>query len=239
MILILAGDIVANIPTWMADPKKDFYTPWLKSVVSRFRAVIYVGGNHEAYKGSIARSFDYLNYLADEIRSTPNAGCLHVLENQIVEIGGIRFIGTTKWTPLDTSSDLREVSNMSDMHVIAEWTTPKWQYAYKVARSFLETTLNTPFDGETVVVTHHAPSFQSVIDEYRDSDSNGLFASNEDDLMLDHAPTLWIHGHMHSSIDYVVTSRDGVECTRVVCNPYGYHDNDTNDNYNNRLVVEL
>ena len=56
----------------------------------------------------------------------------------------------------------------------------------------------------TIVVTHHAPSIQSIVDRYRADPVSAAFASNMDDFILEHQPRLWIHGHTHESFDYKI-----------------------------------
>jgi Icc-related predicted phosphoesterase len=69
-----------------------------------------------------------------------------------------------------------------------------------------------------VVVTHHAPSSESIAEWYKhDTLMNGAFASDLTDFILDRPQIkLWTHGHMHNVSDYMVGD------TRVVCNPRGY-----------------
>lgn len=67
----------------------------------------------------------------------------------------------------------------------------------------------------TVVVTHHGPSSRSVAPMYRGSRLNPCFSSELPDSFFD-VPALWIHGHTHTSLDYVHHR------TRVVTNPRGY-----------------
>ena len=76
------------------------------------------------------------------------------------------------------------------------------------------------YEGEpTVVVTHHAPSFLSVAEKYAaEREMNGGFASDLNDFILDHPQIkLWVHGHAHTSFDYMLGND-----TRIVCNPKGY-----------------
>ena len=70
-----------------------------------------------------------------------------------------------------------------------------------------------PFDGRTVVVTHHGVAPLSIHPRYGDERVNAAFAS---DLrhMLDLAD-LWIHGHVHDSFDYRVGD------ARIIANPRG------------------
>ena len=44
---------------------------------------------------------------------------------------------------------------------------------------------------------------------------------------------LWVHGHMHNSLDYVERG------TRVVCNPRGYVPFEPNPSFDPSLVVEV
>jgi hypothetical protein len=75
-------------------------------------------------------------------------------------------------------------------------------------------------DHKIVVVTHHAPSFESVHEKYRtvnDWDYNYGFASYNEDVILDYPEIkVWVHGHMHDPFDYTLGE------TRVICNPRGY-----------------
>ena len=48
-------------------------------------------------------------------------------------------------------------------------------------------------------------------------------------------PVLWVHGHTHDSLDYMI------EKTRVICNPYGYYGTDTGmvKDFNPSFIVEI
>lgn len=81
-------------------------------------------------------------------------------------------------------------------------------------RAWLAQQLAQPFDGATVVVTHHLPSWQSVSPLFAHAVTNAAFVSDCDDLVRQ--ADVWIHGHTHVSRRY----RLG-DCL-VVCNPRGY-----------------
>jgi hypothetical protein len=102
-------------------------------------------------------------------------------------------------------------------------------------RSWLRRRLAEPFDGPTVVVTHHAPHRNSLAARYAEEWSSGGFV-NEMLPELFEVPVLWVHGHTHDSFDYEV-----VGC-RVVSNPRGYlnwHGEFENARFNPGLVVEV
>ncbi|MBE7246614.1 MAG: hypothetical protein INR63_16850 [Actinomycetospora chiangmaiensis] len=76
--------------------------------------------------------------------------------------------------------------------------------------------LETPFDGPTIVVTHHAPHPRSLLHGYPTVAIDGAYASDlSRDLEGPNSPDLWIHGHIHASRDYTVGR------TRILANPRG------------------
>ena len=84
-----------------------------------------------------------------------------------------------------------------------------------------------------VVITHHAPSKQSIEARQRESVLSAAYASNLDEFIETYQPDLWVHGHMHNSSDY----KHGK--TRVMCNPRGYEGYRPNSLFNPSLVVEV
>lgn len=80
----------------------------------------------------------------------------------------------------------------------------------------IDALLAAPFDGPTIVVTHHAPSPRSIARRYQGNGLNPAFCSDLMDMIARHQPLAWVHGHMHSSADYRVGR------TRVLNNPHGY-----------------
>lgn len=102
-------------------------------------------------------------------------------------------------------------------------------------RSWLRKKLAEPFDGPTVVVTHHAPHRKSLAPRFAEDWASGGFV-NEMQPEFFEVPALWVHGHTHDSFDYRVGA------CRVVCNPRGYlnwHGEFENKNFNPGLVVDL
>lgn len=102
-------------------------------------------------------------------------------------------------------------------------------------RSWLRRKLTEPFDGPTVVVTHHAPHRKSLASRYAEDWSSGGFV-NEMRPEFFKVPVLWVHGHTHGSFDYEVD-----DC-REISNPRGYlnwHGEFENKVFNPGLVVEV
>jgi hypothetical protein len=84
---------------------------------------------------------------------------------------------------------------------------------HRESKEFFERALATPFDGDTVAITHMGPA-ESV-----EAGTHSWLYGWSDLQHTMHgplAPRYWLHGHVHKSLDYTIGD------TRVICNPRGY-----------------
>lgn len=171
----------------------------------RFERIFFVAGNHEYYGSSFTRTTDIITEFA----------CKHVnfswLNNTVEFIKGTKLVGTTLWYPASTST-------MTLKHTINDFKMIEDADQTFVQASEAAAFLSSSVDDETVVVTHHLPSYESVSHRYRAMQCNCYFVHDMSSLIKVMQPKVWIHGHTHDSKDYILT--DSV--TRVVCNPFGY-----------------
>lgn len=223
-VVILAGDIGVGIGglRWSAARFPD-------------KPVIYVPGNHEFYHHDIA--------LIDELKADAPAN-IHLLDDDQVVIDEVRFLGSILWADFALFGEADKFlamqtaqQRMSDFSIIQnhgrQFTPEDAVRLHTASREWLTAMLGEPFDGKTVVVTHHAPSFKSVHPRYMRDLLTPAFASNLENLMNGDQVALWIHGHMHDSFDYEVYG------ARVVCNPRGYAPNALNPDFRPDWVVEI
>jgi Icc-related predicted phosphoesterase len=82
-----------------------------------------------------------------------------------------------------------------------------------------------------VVVTHHAPSPESIPAAFNGDAFNPAFASDMRRFIAETGARLWVHGHLHSPADYMVGA------TRVLANPRGYP-TESRQGFDSGLVVE-
>lgn len=229
-LVILAGDIDLGTKGihWA---ERCFDTP-----------VIYVLGNHEFYHGEVR---DLWRDLRDAAAFCPK---VTLLENQALEIEAkgraCRFLGTALWTDFAACGE-EEVRRamveardfMADYRVIRNGRrtlTPEDTLVWhEEAKNWLNAELGRPFEGETIVVTHHAPSLRSVEPRFEGSLLNGGFVSDLEDLVLAMQPALWIHGHTHHNVDYRIGR------TRIVANQRGYRSDRPAAGFRPDLVLEL
>jgi len=177
----------------------------LKVLCGRYPVVIMVAGNHEYYHASFPelqkRVFPHL------LGRFQN---LHILENDGCILGGQRFLGTTLWFPEDPLNyHFRKA--LSDFEVISNFSMKVYKQNQK-ALTFLENNLRA----KDIVITHHAPSYESVQEKYRGHVTNRFYVCDRGALILRRQPKFWFHGHMHDPVDYTIGE------TRIVANPAGY-----------------
>lgn len=188
------------------------------------KPIIYVPGNHEFYGARLER-------IAVEMRASAKYLGIHYLDNDVLVLDGVRFIGSTLWTDFELfGSGMAEIgkalhaakNGISDFSTIVYGTTgwfrPEQSVTlHRVARQFIADELAKPFDGKTCVITHHLPSADCVVPQYKGDILSAAFASRLDDLIAQ-VDGAWFFGHTHSSVDL-----QAGRC-RLVCNPRGYPD---------------
>lgn len=202
------------------------------------KPVILVPGNHEYY-GRV------LDAELQQMRSAALNSNVHVLSRDVVCIAGVRFLGCTLWTDFqlpvleDDGSQFGNVERalnaanhgLNDFRCIELQTTVQSQYRQRqlrrllraedtlamhwVERDWLRRALEEPFEGPTVVVTHHAPAAGSVARRYECDWLTPAFVSDLPEEFFE-VPSLWVHGHTHTQFDY----KRGY--CRVLSNPRGY-----------------
>ncbi|MHA6643651.1 metallophosphoesterase family protein [Mesorhizobium sp. A623] len=226
-----------------------------QEIVDRYQVpLIYIPGNHDYYGGgdrgrSIESDRILLQLTQRDSRDWRHP--LHVLDDDTVEIDAVRFVGGTLWTDFlmgAQESDLAWRLNagrwlLTDFAEIRTRdrkliTGQRMLEVHRETAAYLKRQLEQPFDGKTVVVTHHLPHPAATPAYYKDEESNYLFASSErpfDGLFHSlAAPALWVCGHTHHPVNVQVGG------TRIVCNPLGYQRvrNERENGFDWNLVID-
>jgi Icc-related predicted phosphoesterase len=214
------------------------------------KPIVFVAGNHEFYH----------SVLEDEVEKGKAAAAetgVNYLDGTSVVIDGTRFVGATLWSDYSVLGNRAlgmsvAASGMNDHRLIKRRAyTPghpgKWRFLPQDAawhhakqRAAIERILAEPFDGATVVVSHHAPSRQSIHPRNLGNALNVAYASDLESVLKQWKPTLFLHGHIHDSVNFTVGS------TTVRSNPKGYGPHLSkgmpfieNPAFNPRLIIEV
>ena len=224
-VVVIAGDVNLGI--------KGLH--WIQSRI-KDKPVIYVLGNHEYYKNSYPKILNKLKILAENTN-------VHVLEDSFIDIDDVRFHGCTLWTDFSIFGDPMEYGSICQS-VMNDYKMIKRDPSYSKLRSidtckihqfsrkWLDESLQDSKKSKNIVITHHAPSLQSVPEKYKNDPVTAAYASNMEDFILNHQPDFWIHGHIHSPSRYPLGK------TEIICNPHGYIDEPYNG-YDKELIIEI
>lgn len=193
--------------------------------------VVYVAGNHEYYGGNLNRTWEKMRHLAKSH--------VHLLENESFVYKGSRFLGSTCWTDFSSTGDLRLAAyeakeGMNDFKKIrvgeryrrlrAEDVRAKNHFAYQ----WLAQELASEFNGNTIVVSHHAPLLGTLPFRQK-SHLNAAYANHWPELVS--LADLWVFGHTHMAMNTTMLG------CRLLSNPRGYPGEPTG--FNPGLIIEV
>lgn len=220
-ILVLAGDINTRLQGEQAISLVVEVTTWY---AARYKHVVLVLGNHDYY-GS---EFDNMPNIQD--RLPKNA---YHLNKSHIEIDEYLFWGDTLWSGLypqtsishyilmSGNSDFRNIRK-SDYYIFGGKRFNQYISPDDMSNAFIEAIESLynfsliKTSKRKIVVTHFSPSNQSIVPEYKNSLFNYYFHNDLDNFIRDRDIDTWIHGHVHSPLDYFIGN------TRVMSNPLGY-----------------
>jgi predicted phosphodiesterase len=249
-VLILAGDIAEkrSISKALHSTKPIGYLPgaykcwdFFEYECAKYDKVFYVMGNHEHYH-------NHFHKTEQELREILNGYNITVLEDECEEYNGVLFVGSTLWTDCNRGDPITAMTlkySMADYKVITQHNKASDVYhkltpehtaeVHLKSKEYIFKIVELNKDKPIVVVTHHGPSFASVNEKYaHDTTMNGGYASELSDIIVDCPQIkLWVHGHMHDPVDYMIGE------TRVVSNPKGYEGIEDTTNFNREFTVEV
>ncbi|MCC5797632.1 MAG: metallophosphoesterase [Methylophaga sp.] len=210
-VLVLAGDIAPgsrsiNFAQKIADKHE--------------KPVLFVAGNHEYYFNNFEQLHESFKNFSDKSDN------VFFLDCDSFEYQGVRFLGATLWTDYSLGGQF-QLSDVMDAatyfindHVYIKaglkgnFTPNDAINEHNKARAFLNAELTKPYDGKTVVITHHAPSLKCVHPNFGINLISGAFMSDCDQLV--EKADLWVFGHTHANVDMYIG-----KC-RLVSNQHGY-----------------
>lgn len=222
-VLVCAGDVIEGDPVASALRLAD---------LAAGKPAVWVLGNHDLWGVTVE----------DAIEQARAAGLprgVHLLQDSEIEVEGVVFLGATLWTDGFLNQPVIEPGHWSGLPVgtrvsihgsPGEFGEPIWLRGQGIDRrakrrdifrmhedsaDWLARRLEDGADrGESmVVVTHYAPTPRSVssLSAFPLSAAN---SASDLGLVDNGQAALWVHGHVHSSVDLDAA-------TRVVCNPRG------------------
>lgn len=206
--------------------------------------VVWIPGNHEFYGyeiNDLLNKYQKINY--EGVIKLLGLPSDNINDNMCI-INGVRICGGTLWTNyklyegsnrLPTQYDAAVSCRINDYNRIRNkdvlFTALDSIKLHEINYNVIKSILDIPYEGKTLVASHHGPHSGSVHPRYSPSiyslDSKIELPGENRSFILNpgfcsYLPELlekadvWIHGHVHDSMDYMVGN------TRVITNPRGY-----------------
>lgn len=214
---------------------------WIKKYCKK---ALFVSGNHELAAYDDTNSIQEINDLFRSFLIPPN---YLYLQNDFISYDDVLFIGCTLFTDYEYGIESYDNQNQC----LAEYFLNDFRFGtyslgdekcelepyhyrefFDESLDFIKETIEKYKDYKIVIITHHGCSPKSISQQYLNHKLNASFVSNLDDFILQHQQIkYWIHGHLHSNSDYMLGN------TRVICNPLGYINENTN--FNSNLILEI
>ena len=222
---IVAGD------TWtdgrFANRKDADGHSWIYNMSLRFKYVVIILGNHDYWGCNLL----YEDKKIKESIAAQGICNVFLLEKDMIVLDQVKFIGGTLWTDYHRHDPMVMHSAPG---IMKDYGYIRYGKAYRRVRTtdiyevhqntksfiFANAQRDNP-EQKIVVISHMAPSFQSVSAHYRQSHwlhMNFLYYTDlENRIMADGQDIdYWFHGHMHHSIQYDIGK------VQVILNARGY-----------------
>jgi Icc-related predicted phosphoesterase len=222
-VLVVAGDI------WEGDIGRALH---MVARLAASKPAVFVMGNGEHWNAELHMGLATAKDHAEQLG-------INLLDGNAVDHAGVRFLGGTLWTdgrlsdldatPAALTGDLIDVT---DAGTVRRITFGDAITLHKKTHQALDRMLAASReDCKVVVVTHHAPHPLCLPPDVRDTSAAGVFASDLSRLIEARRPDLWVHGHIHTHIDFTHAG------TRIICNAAG--PGFTNPDFQEDWVVDV
>lgn len=179
----------------------------IDEALRKFPHVLLIGGNHEHYDGVFEETPELLR------RHLPG---VTVLDDEAIEVGGVRFFGSTFWTDLGKQSEAELIAIRKGMgeyffvktrdgvdQPLAKLRPADTHKAHETSWKRLQQAITAEPLRQTVVITHHAPSRLGLNPRFIGSPLDPAYGSSLDEEIaaFDNVP-VWVHGHTHIARTY-------------------------------------
>lgn len=222
-ILLLSGDICSANDI---DNHKEFFS----RISKRFHSIFMIMGNHEHYGSSFNDTYKIITESLSDFKN------ITVLNNDYVILNDdYALFGGTLWTDYNKNDYYTKnhvQKRMNDYRCIRDFDTDIARNSHEHTKRQLWEFLKLPMKNK-IIMTHHAPSEQSVDEKYSGGILNYAFFTEMGAFIMDNCNDVkfWFHGHMHDCCDY------SIENTRIICNPFGYRYE--NYGFDGTLLIEV
>ncbi len=224
-ILVLAGDV-----SYLHEPMLN--NVFFEKISEQFKEVYIIPGNHEFYH----KTFD-VQQVIPSFQKKINKNVSYI-NNKAIYKEGLRILFSTLWTAVSPDRTLYINRMMNDFRQCVygdeRFEVKHHNSCHHSSRLFLERELSKPFDGKTVVVTHHVPFKSSRCKYSFGSNLSEAFHVDMERIFFDFKIDYWIYGHNHWNMKPFKINE-----TFLCTNQLGYLERDEHKEFQRDAIIKL
>ncbi|KAI9652039.1 MAG: hypothetical protein M1829_001976 [Trizodia sp. TS-e1964] len=228
--LALLGDI-GNVVA-----HQDECLAFLTRQLSRFRAVLFIPGNHEAYGSSWRDTLDALRNFEQAVRADASLGDFVLLDRGAYRVpsahANIVVLGCSLFSHIPAAREMAVSVGLNDFYATADWSVGAHNAAHRRDLTWLNAQVAAleleESDARVMVLTHWSPSRdpRAIDPRHGTSSITSAFStdlSGEKCFQSDKVKC-WAFGHTHYNCDFTVERGGaGAPPLRLLANQRGYY----------------
>lgn len=223
--LALLGDI-GNIA-----PHKDDCIAFLTQQLKRFRAVLFIPGNHEAYQSNWPETLDILRTFEQDVRNNTSLGEFVLLDRAIFELPGtnVVILGCSLFSFIPPESEMAVSFGLNDFFQINDWGVAAHNEAHRRDVAWLNAQVAElqQRDVKMMILSHWSPSkdARSIDPSHAASPISSAFSTDLSDQVCFKSDKVEVgaFGHTHYNCDFTVKREGGAGPLRLLANQRGYY----------------
>ncbi|KAG5978507.1 hypothetical protein E4U55_006152 [Claviceps digitariae] len=212
--------------------KQDFFD-FLTRHLSKFKAILFVPGHHEAFKSTWVQTLKTLRGFEQHIKQTPSLGEFVVLDRGTYRPPGCDtvILGCSLFSHVSALERQMVELSVDDFHLIENWSFEDHNNAHQRHLVWLnEQVARLEDDAEVariIILTHWCPTrAPGAVDpkQVESAVSSAYYNDLAGQRCFDSAKVkVWAFGHTHYNCDVELERRGGAGNLRLVANQRGYY----------------
>ncbi|OAQ69505.1 calcineurin-like phosphoesterase [Purpureocillium lilacinum] len=223
-VLALLGDI-GNIVL-----HKEDCLAFLTRQLARFRAVLFVPGNHEAYHSDWPRTLDTLRAFEQQVQSDDAIGEFVLLDRATYRLPGtdVVILGCSLFSFVPRASEMAVGLGINDYFQTYDWDVDAQNEAHVRDLAWLNGQVAEleQTGSKIMIFTHWSPTRHANATDPRHAGSaiTSGFATDlsGEKCFASDSVRLWAFGHTHYNCDFTLSREGGATPLRLLANQRGY-----------------
>ncbi len=210
---------------------KDDFSAFLRRQLKQFKAVLFVPGNHEAYRSTWDDTIETLRALEQEARGDVSLGEFVLMDRTIYRPAdtNVVLMGCSLFSSIPPEKQMAIEMGINDFYQTRDWTTNSHNDSHRRDVTWLNTEVSKleKSDVKIMILSHWSPSQDPRTMDARHSGSSitcGFSTDmSEEPCFRSDKVKVWAFGHTHYNCDVEFERGGDLTPIRLVTNQRGYY----------------